>query len=398
MSNEENQNCIKMQEMMSKIINLVETLTLGRVVNTQLNITKTTKDYISEFPGSRPSHVNKCNLSCDIKISFNATVALKTATPEGREELKHQVHTFMDIEPDLMAYVPEVIGFDLKKDSPYFVMPFYPYPSLRDLIFEQNASGHNICIILERLLNFMFEKVYSKKVQTTPTDYVVNTHLDRIRKRLYRLSNVSDTLESLIKANVVRVGSRSHKNILPLIDEIEKSQKLIQKLQPPRTNMVHGDLEFAHVLVDTKDITSPRFVLLDPRPPPGGLDIAYDLGKLWQTFHGFLDLIAWERFVMDEYSTTRDAVSLEVFELKGEKTVDTLSYVDKKMSTLLMKYQRVQDDPYLLMRTIFSCASHICSAGPFYLRNDGEEKVAIALYVKGMQLLNDFCRSYIGGI
>jgi hypothetical protein len=241
----------------------------------------------------------------------------------------------------------------------------------------------------------MFEKVYSKKVQATPTDYVVNTHLDRMRKRLYRLSNVSDKFKSLIKANVVRIGSQSHKNILPLINEIEKSQGIIQKLQPPRTNIVHGDLEFAHILVDTKDITSPHFILLDPRSHPGGLDIAYDLGKLWQTFHGFLDLIAWERFVMEEYSTTGDVVSLEVFELKDKKTVDTLSYVDEKMTTLLTKYQRAQNDPYLLMRTIFSCASHICSAGPFYLRNDGEEKVAIALYVKGMQLLNDFYKNYI---
>jgi len=394
-SNKEKENDIRMQQISSEIANIIENLTLGQVADTQLKIRNITKKHISEFPGSRPSNVNKCNIYCEMKISFNATLALKTATPKGKEELKQQVHTLMDIEPDLTAYVPKVIGFDLEKDLPYFIMPFYPYPSLRDLVFERNVPRQTICIMLEKLLEFMFEKIYSKKVEAAPLDYVVNTHLNRIRKRLCHVGNLSSAFESLIKANTVQIGSESYENILPLLDNIQKSQELIQKLQPPKISMVHGDLEFAHVLVNTKDVNNPSFVLLDPRIPSGGLDIAYDLGKLWQTFHGFLDLIASERFLLGRHSAIKDTVTFEVFKLADEKIVDFLHHIDETMRTLLIKYQEIKDDPYLLMRTIFSCATHICSAGPFYLKNDGKEKVAIALYLKGTQLLNDFYRSNV---
>jgi len=395
MSNKEKVNDIRLQQITSEIANSIETLTLGNVVDTQLKIRKIKKKYISEYPGSRPSNVNRCSIRCEMKILFDATVALKAATSEGKEELKQQVHTLMDIEPDLTACVPKVIGFDLEKDLPYFIMPFYPYPSLRDLVFEQNAPEQTICTILEKLLEFMFEKIYSKKVQAAPFDYIVNTHFSRIRKRLFHLSNLSSAFDSLIKAKTIRIRSESYENILPLLDHIQKSKELIRRLQPPEINMIHGDLEFAHVLVNIKDINNPSFVLLDPRIPSGGSDIAYDLGKLWQTSHGFLDLIASERFLLGEHFATKDTITFEVFELVDEKILDLLHHVDKTMCTLLTKYQEIKNDPYLLMRTIFSCAAHICSAGPFYLKNDGKENVATALYLKGTQLLNDFYRSNV---
>jgi hypothetical protein len=395
MSNEEKVNDIRLQQMTSEIVNSIETLTLGNVVDTQLNIRKIKKKYVSEYPGSRPSNVNKCSIRCEMRIYFNATIALKAATCEGKEELKRQVHTLMDIEPDLTAYVPKVIGFDLERDLPYFIMPFYPYPSLRDLVFVQNASEQTICRILEKLLEFMFEKIYQKEVHAAPFDYVVSTHFNKIRKRLFHLGSLSGAFDSLINANTIRINSEPYENILPLLDHMQKTKELMRRLQPPKINMIHGDLEFAHVLVSIKDTNSPSFVLLDPRIPMGGSDIAYDLGKLWQTFHGFLDLIASDRFLIGKRFATKDTITYDAFELLDEKILDVLHRVDKTMCTLLTKYQEIKNDPYLLMRTIFSCAAHICSAGPFYLKNDGKEKVAVALYLKGTQLLNDFYRGNV---
>ena len=51
-------------------------------------------------------------------------------------------------------------------------------------------------------------------------------------------------------------------------------------------------------------------------------------------------------------------------------------------------------DPDWEMRTLFTEAVHFCTLMPFHLRGDGKEERAIALYLTGVKILNEFCQKY----
>ena len=46
------------------------------------------------------------------------------------------------------------------------------------------------------------------------------------------------------------------------------------------------------------------------------------------------------------------------------------------------------------MRTLFAEVGHLCSVVPFHIQGDEKEELAIALYLTGVKLLNDFMFNY----
>lgn len=343
---------------------------------------------ISEFPGSRPSFVRKLTISHEMTITFTTLGAIKTAAPNATKELLRQIESLLNIDPAWSKHFPTILAAYIDVDPPYYIMRYWPYPSFRDLVLNAQITTATAVASLQRVFDFLFATIYEKNVQPAKEDFCTETHLGRIRRRLKFLSDISPYFHNLIEADSVEIGNRTFSNILPLIERIERNERLLRALQPPRLNEIHGDLELAHILVDVNGNAGYDFVLLDPRFP-GASDVAYDLGKLWQSVEGLLDLIAAGKFQLE---MTGGSATPEFgrFEVSDPLSMPLLSDIAKAMPKFLERYDLIRMDPHWRERTEFSAIAHICSASPFYLKYDGREEVALALYLRGLQLLNHF--------
>ena len=56
----------------------------------------------------------------------------------------------------------------------------------------------------------------------------------------------------------------------------------------------------------------------------------------------------------------------------------------------MYKYPKIKGDPHWDIRTSFNEVAHFSSLSPFHIKGDKNEKCALAMYLRGVMLLDKF--------
>ena len=316
-------------------------------------------------------------------------VVRKEASGRGRQKLRYEIQWLVNLPEDLRSYFPKVCDYYDGDDLVWYEMPFYDRPNLRRLLMTGDYTASDACRFLKQVLDFMFKKVYIQGIRTTPSDWLINKHLNRAHRRLIHSLRRSKPLANLIEAQSIVLNGREFDNIPDLTLEIARRSTLLEALTPSKLRMIHGDLHFQNILVGPMENDAP-FLLADPRGELNGSDLFYDMGKIWHSVNGMYDFLHTDQFELSVSSFSKGKNIEAKLALANQKAVQSYVAVREMLPHMLQEYDLIHNDPNWLMKTLFAEAMHFCTVMPFHLQGDGKDQRAIAMYLTGVKLLNVF--------
>lgn len=317
-------------------------------------------------------------------------VVRKEARGRGVKKLRSEFMWLKNLDENLKPYFPSPFKLHDTEDYAWFEMPYYDLPNLRESIMTGELDVERVLFFVENILDFLFDRVYSKILHDAPTNWVRKKYLNRINLRLLDCMRTSPILDRFIRSRHIILNGRKLQNLPGIVREIAVRPGLIETLSPKHLRMVHGDLHFQNILIDLHK-KKEMFLLVDPRGEIDGSDIYYDIGKLWHSFHGHYDFLHTDQFQLDWKATERD---IEV-ELALENSGALMAYeqLNLKLPQLLQKYELIRNDKLWRMKTLFAEVAHFGSLIPFHLKSDGQERRSVSMYVTAVKLANDFIES-----
>jgi len=310
----------------------------------------------------------------------------KEAKGVGKQKLIDEINWLKSLPPDISEHFPQIKDYKITKEMVYLEQPFYEWPSLRDLLFNQAIDSKKTLEILDKILRFMFDKVYLKETKKTPEGYLDELHFYRVWYRLNKTERDASIFKEIINAKKIKLNGETLINIPSLVSYLENNEGLRTQITPDFVSkFTHSDLHFENILVD---LDNGDFILVDPRGYKE-CDYYYDFGKLYHSINGMYDFIHEERFILDwELEGNNITATLEI---PDSRTVREYHEIKSGISELFKKYSHNKD---YLKRTKFNEAMHFCSDMPFQLKYDNKEEKAIAIYFTGIKLINDFVKDY----
>lgn len=313
----------------------------------------------------------------------------------GREKLISEVNWIQNLPLDIRRHFPEILEYDFSCSPVYYKMKFYPYPTLKELLFHESIDTKGAYNVIKNILDFMFSEVYSKDQTPPPAGYVRYVHFEKVKARLQAAKSASSLFSRVIDTSSVVINGVRRDNVLPLLERISKDVEFLSTLEPPFLSIIHGDLKIDNMLINP---TNNDFTLIDPRGrAPTGLtvdDPIYDIAKIFTSCHGLYDLFC--EHMVDLRIENMETQSTITIKFHPSKVMDDLAEISRRLYLLLPQYRQIKNDHNWKKRLLFTEAMLIIAYAPFYLLSviPMNEKVAIGLYTRGVQLLNEFLEEY----
>ena len=199
-------------------------------------------------------------------------------------------------------------------------------------------------------------------------------------------------MKKIINSKYIIMNGKKFYNLPTLLKWIESDKDTLKKLEPPFLCKVHGDLHFDNFLVDKRSNDDVRFKLLDPRGLDDKYNYSYDLGKFWHSFHSKYDIIHEGLFEI-KYGFKKNNFVADM-KITDKGLLNTFRKINNKFEKIIKSTSLMKNDKHWVMRCLFSEVGHLCSLMPFHLKYDERERLAIALYLTGIKLMNDFVLKY----
>lgn len=317
-------------------------------------------------------------------------VVLKEAKGEGFEKLTREFTWLLELPQEIKRFFPEVVSHGVESNSSWYEMPWYDLPNIRKNILVGKYNSNDVLRIVKNVLVFMADNLYSVKKGLPAEDFVKIKHFDRVYYRLFEVWNFSDEFKNIIKSKNIILNGTHYENLPKLFSALVKKRELINFLTPKELVMIHGDLHFQNILVDSQD----SFILADPRGELEGSDIYYDLGKLWHSINGLYDLIHTNQFEI-KIEIENDITKVQIDFLDKER-LKVYSEIKKHLIDYFATLELFKDDHSYMIKILFNEAMHFCSVMTFHLNRYGDEKRSMAMYFIGVKLLNEFMNlSYV---
>ena len=117
------------------------------------------------------------------------------------------------------------------------------------------------------------------------------------------------------------------------------------------------------------------------------------MGKIWHSLNGLYDFIHDEKFDLD-INFEEEAIRVS-FNITPSNVLQKYKDIFSRLPKILDKYERLKKDPNWEIRTYFSEIAHFCSMAPFHIKGDNEEKLALAMYFRGLMLLDKFIEEWM---
>lgn len=298
-----------------------------------------------------------------------------------------EIEFLLSLSQEAKLHFPQVERYQINKLPIFYEMPYYGLKTMRRSIIGGDVDSEYCVRLIKGVLHFMFTDIFSRNIGVNSTDFLIKHTFSRVIERHKQLFYKSNLLRKFINAGSIIIEGEKYKNIPEMVRWLINKPNLIRKLTPRKTHMIHGDFHFGNFLVDDKNPDD--FILIDPRGEQRGYDYAYDLGKLWHSFHGLYDLINEGLFDV-KYKIKSDLVDIKVFKPRESEALKIYRaiYSKRKKFIDLCIYHTRED--YAELQILFSEAIHFCALAPFHLKKDGFEKEAICRYITGVKLLNEF--------
>ncbi len=318
-------------------------------------------------------------------------VVKKTGSGEGRAKLINEIKWLLGLPQDLKPYFSEVLEYDVESPEVYFDVPYYGSRNLREYIFDGHFDSDATITFLEKLLDWLFSHVYSRKVSAAPDYWAKEKHVRRVLDRLAECSEKSEVLGKLIAARFLDINGVRYRNIREIFTEIEKNKDFLAAINPQELRMIHGDLHFQNILVYPGNDRG--FMLVDPRGELDGSDLYYDMGKLLHSFHGKYDFVHSDQFRLS--LSWHGVVPSADFELTNSFSENVYNEIYGKFLSLIQKYDVIRNDPYWEMKALFAETAHFSSVATFHIGKTKTADRAVVLYLIGVKLSNEFYERYL---
>lgn len=324
------------------------------------------------------------------KLNYRLVVK-KESDNEGREKLINEIEWLLSLPDELKSYFSEVLEYDISSKKVFYNVPYYGSRNLREHIFDGHLDADTACAFLEKLMDFMFKNVYSRKIRDTPDGWVMEKHINRVLDRLPKCSEKAPELGKIINAEKVVINGMEYRNVKELFTSLSCKDALIKKLTPKELVMIHGDLHFQNILLYHG--TDRGFMLVDPRGESLGSDIYYDLGKLWHSFHAKYDFIHSDQFKYE--ISWKDGIPIANYSITNAFSERVYDEIFHKFPSVITKYDIIRSDPDWEMKVLFAEAAHLCSVSIFHIHKTKTPERAIVMYLTGVKLINEFFAKYI---
>ncbi|MDR2420799.1 MAG: hypothetical protein LBD49_01665 [Oscillospiraceae bacterium] len=311
----------------------------------------------------------------------------------GRLKLINEIEWLLSLPAELKPYFSEVLEYDLASPSVFYNVPYYGSRNLRENIFDGHYNADAACGFLEKLLDWLFKNVYSRKLGVAPDNWITEKHINRVLSRLAECSEKCELLGRIIEAERVEINGAEYRNIRELFTRLSGMGDFIKLLNPAYLSMIHGDLHFQNILLYNG--TDTGFMLVDPRGERLGSDIYYDMGKLWHSVHAKYDFIHTDQF---KYALSFDrSVPAASYSFTNTFAESVYDEIYKKLLGMVTKYDFIRNDPDWEMKALFAEAAHLCSVATFHIGKTGTADRAVVLYLAGVKLINEFFDKYLTG-
>jgi len=293
------------------------------------------------------------------------------------------------------SFLPEIFDYSINQNNPYYVMKYYPYPSLRTLVFEYRLKKGQILKIVESVIRSLINNMYSIKMAIdTPSDYVEVTHFKKLKERIDSAVKMRPALKNLMEKNTININGKSYLNVKILMDAIFNDKKIMQKLKPPKLWIIHGDVHYSNILCS---VITNKNILVDcrGRSPYGTVqcDVAMDIGKLCHEFRSYYSFIERKEYTLFVHETPQKVIVNFNFRNDGVKKIydDLIGDIEK----LLNRYFDVKKFGNWKYRSEFIEGKHFISMLPFHTEDESE---SIACFIIGIMRLNEWLKKYHPGL
>lgn len=325
------------------------------------------------------------------KLNYRLVVRKEAEGKAGRAKLINEMKWLMSLPDDLRPYFSSVLEYDATGPKVYYNVPYYGSRNLREYIFAGNFNADDAAAFLDKLLRWMFDHVYCRKISAAPQGWTMEKHINRVLGRLAECRDKSEALRRLTEAEKIIINGKEYKNIGELYEKIASMDEFIKKVSPSELVMIHGDLHFQNILLSSE--TDTGFILVDPRGEHEGSDLYYDMGKIFHSIHGKYDFIHSDQFRLKirydggvpnaEYYFTNEYMSAEY------------DRIYEKFLRLAAGFEYMKKDPDWKMKCLWAEASHFCSVMTFHIHKSQSSDRVILLYLMGVILINEFYYEYI---
>ena len=319
------------------------------------------------------------------KISRGDVSVVRKESEHLNKELIKEIQFTLDLDDEDKKHFPEVLEYSLEPPV-FYEMPFYEIKTIRNSILDEEINAEKSIVIIKNILKYMFEKIFSKNVEDSNLNLLDKTIFSRIKKRQSQLAEEFEIIRDFVKAKKIIIEGKEYMNILEMIEKISSSEEILKRITPKKTHMIHGDFHFDNILIDPKN--PDNFILIDTRGEKEGYDYAYDLGKLWHSFHGMYDMIHKENFEL-EYELQDETMVVKKFKLNNNIFIDVCNEIYGRKEEFLKICKEYTNEEDTELQILFSEAAHFCALAPFQLLNNGIEKYPIGRYLTGVKLMNE---------
>ena len=324
------------------------------------------------------------------KLNYRLVVK-KTGSGEGRAKLINEINWLLDLPQQLKPYFSGVLEYDVESPEVYFDVPYYGSRNLREYIFDGHFDSDATIAFLKKLLDWLFDAVYSRRISKAPAGWAREKHVRRVLGRLVECSEKSPVLKRMISAQYLEINGIRYRNIKEIFSEIEENTEFLTAINPQDLIMIHGDLHFQNILVYPGN--DKGFMLVDPRGELDGSDLYYDMGKLLHSFHGKYDFVHSDQFRLS--LSWHEGIPSAHYELTNSFSENVYDEIFQKFMAFIQKCDMIRNDPYWEMKALFSEAAHFSSVATFHIGKTKTADRAVVLYLIGVKLANEFYERYL---
>jgi len=335
-----------------------------------------------------PSHARTAVGGGSFARSKVVSTFRKETNERGKDKLRDEINFLNKLPEALRALYPAVLSTE-EPDPQTLVMnqEFVAWPTVRAHLLHEGTDPAEIIERLRALLHTLKRVSYDVGTQSAPSDYIDRIHFRRVGQRIDLTCELCPSFRKLVEAREIVLNGETYMNIPAILESFDGTGGLRPLVTPLEVSpYAHGDLHFENILFDSR---SPDAKLVDPRGYEF-CDIYYDLGKLSHSVNGKYDLIHEDLFALD-YKVVNGTVEANL-QFTNDRTV---RIYDTIRTHLRVWCTELTNDDHSLGRMLFNEGMHFAADMPFHLAQDGIENRAVAIYLTGVKLLNQFRREWL---
>lgn len=314
---------------------------------------------------------------------FVLKIANEKGIDNGTEKLKHEIAFLEKMGTQKETNFSQVLEKHIDENLVWYLMPYYKnFCLLRDFLLQKEPF---VCQrVLENLSQKVFQHFYSLEKRNAESDFLLVRNINRVKTRLEQSMEMPDEIKQILEQEYVVINGKQYENYNLIFEKILNRPKMQQRLSPIYSSLTHDDFTIENVLISQVDETD--FIIIDPRgtKDTGNYrDYIYDLAKFTCTLNGFTT-IKYDEFELsqtgDGYKLVNDSPSQQIYDTYYES-------VFPMFGKQIMKYYKEDED--WLIRLKFTQSCHYLADIPCRLFNGDSIEKAIAIYLKGLVLLNE---------